>query len=411
MGAAGIPLSLYIHLPWCMQKCPYCDFNSHKAGDAPPRQRYVDTLAADIRAESERAAGRVIDTVYLGGGTPSIFPPAEIGAILNHCRREFTLADDCEITMEANPGTVERGSLLAYREAGVNRLSIGAQSFGEHSLRLLGRIHGPGDIRDAYAEASRAGFDSINVDLMFALPMQDLEGAKTDVEALLELAPAHVSYYQLTLEPNTVFHERPPEGLPGDDLAWEIQEQGHALLEAAGFEHYEVSAFARPGHRCRHNLNYWTFGDYLAVGAGAHGKITGEGCVVQRYSKPANPLSYMESAGRAGAVGEPLDVADLGFEFMLNALRLIDGFPAKMIAERIGADPPGLWSRIEEARRDGLLEVTESGTICPTPRGFRFLNDRRQAGFFYAQLAADAYFFCVISALSQPSHPETLVTY
>jgi len=375
MDAAGIPLSLYVHLPWCVRKCPYCDFNSHRAGDAPPRQRYVDALAADIRGESKRAAERVIDTIYLGGGTPSLFTPAEIGAILDHCRRAFTLAADCEITMEANPGTVEHGSLRSYREAGVNRLSIGAQSFSEHSLKLLGRIHGPGDIRDAFAEASRAGFDSINVDLMFALPMQDLESARADIEALLELAPGHVSYYQLTLEPNTVFHERPPEGLPDDDLAWEIQAQGQSLLESAGYEHYEVSGFAQPGHRCRHNLNYWTFGDYLAVGAGAHGKFTDQQGAVRRYTKPANPFSYMETAGRAVTLGDPLAVADLGFEFMLNALRLIDGFPAELTVRRIGSDPPGLQDRIEQARQDGMIELDEAGRIRPTPRGFRFLND------------------------------------
>lgn len=375
MGTAGIPLSLYVHLPWCVRKCPYCDFNSHRAGDAPPRQRYIDALLADMQADSCLAAGRRIDTIYMGGGTPSLFTPAEIDAILDQCRREFTLADNCEVSMEANPGTVEHGSLRSYREAGVNRLSIGAQSFSEESLRLLGRIHGPDEIRDAYAEASRAGFDSINVDLMFALPMQDLAGAKTDLDALLELAPAHISYYQLTLEPNTVFHERTPEGLPDEDLAWEMQAQGQSLLEAAGYEHYEVSGFAKPGYRCRHNLNYWTFGDYLAVGAGAHGKVTDEQGQVRRYVKPANPLSYMQTAGRAGALDDPLTGADIGFEFMLNALRLIDGFPLRLLEERIGEEPSGLQDRIEQARHDGLLEVNESRLIRPTADGLRFLND------------------------------------
>ena len=375
MGAAGIPLSLYIHLPWCVRKCPYCDFNSHQAGDAPPRQRYVDALAADIRAESHLAGDRAIDTVYLGGGTPSLFTPAEINAILDQCRRAFELAADCEITMEANPGTVEHGSLEAYREAGVNRLSIGAQSFNEQSLRLLGRIHGPGEIRTAYSQASAAGFERVNVDLMFALPMQDLADAKADLLALLELLPAHVSYYQLTLEPNTVFYQRTPEGLPDDDLAWEMQAQGRMLLESAGYEHYEVSGFAKPGFRCRHNLNYWTFGDYLAVGAGAHGKITDGHGRVRRYTKPANPLSYMQAAGGEPALGDPLDPADLGFEFMLNALRLIDGFPARLVEERIGEAPPGLRDRLEQARQDGLIEANESRLIRPTADGFRFLND------------------------------------
>ena len=375
MDAAGIPLSLYIHLPWCVRKCPYCDFNSHRAGDAPPRQRYVEALAADIRADSHLARGRIIETIYLGGGTPSLFSPAEIGEILDHCRHELTLADHCEITMEANPGTVEHGGLRSYRDAGVNRLSIGAQSFNEQSLRMLGRIHGPDEIEGAYAEASLAGFCSINIDLMFALPMQDLAGAKADLDALLELAPAHVSYYQLTLEPNTVFHERTPPGLPDEDLAWEMQRQGKAMLEAAGYRHYEVSGFAKPGLRCRHNLNYWTFGDYLAVGAGAHGKITDDNGHVRRYVKPANPLSYLEKAGQPARLGDPLGIADCGFEFMLNALRLVDGFPASLLEQRLGEGASHLQHEIDRARQDGLLEMHRTDVIRPSADGFRFLND------------------------------------
>jgi oxygen-independent coproporphyrinogen-3 oxidase len=375
MGAAEIPLSIYVHLPWCVRKCPYCDFNSHRAGEAPPRQRYVDALVADIRTERRNAAGRTIHSIYMGGGTPSLFTPSEIKAVLDHCRRNFTLADDCEITMEANPGTVERGSLESYREAGVNRLSLGAQSFDGQSLRLLGRIHGPGEILDAFQEASRADFDSINVDLMFALPMQDLGAARADIEAVLALSPQHVSYYQLTLEPNTVFHQRTPEGLPGDGLAWDMQEQGKSLLRSAGYEHYEVSGFAQAGHRCRHNLNYWTFGDYLAVGAGAHGKVSDKYGNVRRYAKPANPLAYMEFAGNEAALDDPLSSDDLGFEFMLNALRLMEGFPHAMIARRLGEESRSLQARIGQARADGLLEDSDSAHIRPTPDGFRFLND------------------------------------
>jgi len=375
MGATDIPLSIYVHLPWCVQKCPYCDFNSHRASDTPPRQRYVDALAADIRTERRNAAGRTIHSIYMGGGTPSLFTPLEISEILDHCRRNFVLADDCEITMEANPGTVEHGSLKSYREAGVNRLSLGAQSFNGQSLRLLGRIHGPGDIRDAFQEASRANFDSINVDLMFALPMQDLAAARADIEAVLALSPQHVSYYQLTLEPNTVFHQRVPDGLPDDDLAWDMQEQGKSLLRSAGYEHYEVSGFARAGHRCRHNLNYWTFGDYLAVGAGAHGKVSDKRGNVRRYAKPANPLAYMEFAGSETTLDDPLVSDDLGFEFMLNALRLVEGFPHEMIARRLGEEPRALSVKIDQARQDGLLEDRDSAQIRPTADGFRFLND------------------------------------
>ncbi|MDP6993650.1 MAG: radical SAM family heme chaperone HemW, partial [Woeseiaceae bacterium] len=295
--AAGLPpLSLYLHLPWCVRKCPYCDFNSHRAGDNAQKDRYVAALIADIDQEALRAGRRSIETVFLGGGTPSFFSPEEIDRIISACRDRLSLASDCEITMETNPGTVEHGNLAMYRQAGVTRLSIGAQSFNAEMLNVLGRIHGAEEIKKTCEEADKAGFDSINVDLMFALPGQDLAKATADIESLLELSPSHISWYQLTLEPNTVFHRRPPPDMPDEDLAWDIQETGRQLLVAAGYEQYEVSAFARPGHVCRHNLNYWQFGDYLAAGAGAHGKITDRDGVIRRYRKPANPLSYIEQA-------------------------------------------------------------------------------------------------------------------
>ena len=259
------PLSLYVHLPWCVRKCPYCDFNSHTAGDSAPRGRYVAALLDDLAHEAERAAARPIESIFLGGGTPSLFAPQEIEQILDAAKNNFDVVADCEITLEGNPGTVERGDLAGFHRAGVNRMSLGAQSFDQDMLRALGRIHGPDEILTAFDDACAAGFDSINIDIMFGLPGQTLQMALADIEKLCELQPPHVSYYQLTLEPNTVFFSRPPANLPDDDLNWEIQEQGHRALEDAGYLQYEISAFAKIGHRCRHNLNYWTFGDYLAV--------------------------------------------------------------------------------------------------------------------------------------------------
>lgn len=374
------PLSLYIHLPWCVQKCPYCDFNSHRAGARPPRERYVAALCLDLQREAAKAGRRPVQTIFIGGGTPSLFTAEEIGAILDTSRSLLDLSECEEITMEANPGTVEHGSLSAYREAGVTRLSLGAQSFAAGALKTLGRIHGPADIHRAYREAQEAGFASINVDVMFALPGQDLESAAADVRALLELAPPHISYYQLTLEPNTVFFSKPPRGMPDDDRAFAIQELGHRLLAGAGYEQYEISAFARPGHRCRHNLNYWTFGDYLAAGAGAHGKITDAGGSTLRYRKPANPLLYMEQAEQNRLDDPPKPVAgkDLGFEFMLNALRLHDGFDQQLLLARTGlqaADVAAVLAIAEQATADGLLESTGAKGWRPTATGLRFLND------------------------------------
>lgn len=243
------PLSLYLHFPWCVRKCPYCDFNSHRAGDNAPRDRYVTALTNDLRFEGERSDGRQVTTIFLGGGTPSFFTPEEIAQVLESAKNYLQVGPNCEVTMEANPGTLERGSLEAYRRAGVTRLSLGAQSFDANMLKVLGRIHGPEDIRSAYNEARLAGFDSINIDLMFALPGQQLDGAVSDVKSLLELGPPHISYYQLTLEPNTVFHKNPPPGIPDDELGWTIQERCHELLQTAGYEKYEISAFAREGHR------------------------------------------------------------------------------------------------------------------------------------------------------------------
>jgi len=376
-----LPLSLYAHLPWCVQKCPYCDFNSHKAGDSPPKQRYIDALLKDLDRETERAGGRAIDSIFLGGGTPSLFSPDEIGRLLDGVTKRFPVASDVEVTMEANPGTVEFGSPAAYREVGVNRLSIGAQSFDDDALQRLGRIHSSDDIRRTVDDVVAAGFNNFNIDLMHGLPGQTIEAAVADIEAATALGPTHISWYQLTLEPNTVFYARPPERLPDEELEWEIQDAGAEQLQALGYEQYEVSAWAKNGERCRHNVNYWLFGDYLAAGAGAHGKVSGaEG--VLRYRKPANPLQYMLAMEAGGGATESgiLTDDDLVFEFMLNALRLIDGFPEALFVERTGLSTGQLAAAMSRPLEQGLVEREVDGTWRPTALGGRFLNDL-QAGF------------------------------
>ena len=371
-----LPLSLYVHLPWCVRKCPYCDFNSHSAGAGAPTQRYVDALLTDLEQEAKRAAGRTIESLFLGGGTPSLFAPEEISRLLTGVHERFDVAHDAEITMEANPGTVECGAPAGYRDAGVNRLSIGAQSFDDDALRQLGRIHSSDDIRRAVGEVKSAGFDNFNLDLMHGLPGQTLATAESDVRAALELGPTHISWYQLTLEPNTVFHARPPENLPDEETAYEIQDAGAALLRDAGFEQYEVSAWARDGRHCRHNVNYWLFGDYLAVGAGAHGKLSDEARVL-RYRKPANPLQYMlvMEGNPAGGELEPVADGDLLFEFMLNALRLNDGFHETVFLERTGLSAQRLRQASSGAVARGLLERGSDSIWRPTDLGRRFLND------------------------------------
>lgn len=369
------PLSLYVHLPWCVRKCPYCDFNSYSGGDAAARRRYLEVLIADLRKEAGSVSGRRLVSVFLGGGTPSLFTPAEIGKILDETANQYSLADDIEITMEANPGTVECGDPKGYREAGVNRLSIGAQSFDAATLTLLGRVHGVGDIGRAAREARDAGFDNVNLDLMYALPGQDVAAAMGDIEAAVRLEPEHLSWYHLTLESNTVFHARPPAGLPDEEVSFEIQQQGEALLAGLGYAHYEVSAFARDGRQCRHNLNYWSFGDYLAVGAGAHGKVsTSAGAM--RYAKPANPQQYMKSIEAGEEVARTaIGDDDLLFEFMLNALRLSDGFDERLFTSRTGLPASTLLRRLEPLVERGLMAQNGVRKWLPTTTGRRFLND------------------------------------
>jgi len=371
------PLSLYVHLPWCVRKCPYCDFNSHTAGDAPPKERYVDALLADLDSEIERAGSRSIDSIFLGGGTPSLFSPDEIGRLLDGVAGRFSVPADVEVTMEANPGTVEFGTPAAYRGAGVNRLSIGAQSFDDDALKRLGRIHGSDDIRRTVDDVTAAGFDNFNVDLMHGLPGQTVESASADIESAAALGPTHISWYQLTLEPNTVFFARPPKGLPDDERAWEIQDAGAERLQALGYQQYEVSAWAVDARRrCRHNVNYWLFGDYLAVGAGAHGKVS-EADRVIRYRKPANPLQYMLAieGGDDSAQVEPLSDEDLLFEFMLNALRLVDGFEESLFSDRTGLSADQLRAAMRVPLEKGLVERDADQMWRPTALGQRFLND------------------------------------
>lgn len=371
-----LPLSLYMHLPWCVSKCPYCDFNSHAAGDSPPMQRYVDALLADIAAESERAADRELISIFIGGGTPSLFSPRLISRVLDEVAKRFGMVGDIEVTMEANPGTVDCGDPADYRAAGVNRLSIGAQSFSPSALATLGRIHNVDDIRRSVAAARAGGIDNINIDIMYGLPQQSVVAALSDIDAVLELSPEHVSWYQLTLEPNTVFYARPPDGMPDDDWVFDIEQRGQRRLAEHGYRQYEVSAYSIDGRECRHNLNYWSFGDYLAIGAGAHGKLsTADG--IFRYIKPANPESYMRAieSGNYSVDMRAVETPELVFEFMINALRLKRGFDEALFVSRTGLEPSRLAEAAAGAVDRGLIRRDEAQKWCPTSLGQRFLND------------------------------------
>ena len=375
-------LALYVHLPWCVRKCPYCDFNSHQLKSGQPDASYIDALIRDFETELPRLEGRRVDTVFFGGGTPSLFAPAEFARLISALKERIAFAEHAEITLEANPGTIERGRFSGYAEAGINRVSLGAQSFDARALAVLGRIHSPDDTLRAVEELKAANLDNFNLDLMYALPGQTLEEAERDVRVACSLAPSHISYYQLTLEPGTVFHSRPPV-LPDEDAAWQIQLAGQKLLEEAGYTQYEVSAYARPGARCRHNLNYWLFGDYVGLGAGAHGKVSlGLPAKILRTVKPKQPRDYQDSIARAAVgVGEEryIAAADLPFEFMLNALRLNDGFSGACYRTRTGLELEFLDEKLASAQARGLLEPTPTGWR-PTELGRRFLNDL-QASF------------------------------
>ena len=371
------PLSLYVHLPWCVRKCPYCDFNSHEQRGALQFDAYVDALIADLDFDLPLAWGRTVHSVFFGGGTPSLFPPDSIDRFLQLASARLRFAPDAEITLETNPGTVEHGPFAGYRKAGVNRLSFGVQSFDDACLQRLGRIHSSGDAERAVKAAQDAGFDNFNLDLMYALPQQTLAMAERDVERALELQPAHISHYQLTLEPNTVFAARPPAGIPDIDAAWDMQEACQARLAAAGFAQYEVSAWARPGRQCTHNLNYWQFGDYLGIGAGAHGKLTlGAEQRVMRRWKMKHPAEYLARAGTAAAIGgdDVLDAARLPFDFMLNALRLNAGVPMAMFEARTGLPRAAIAGQLATARERGWIAPGDE-RLQPTELGLRFAND------------------------------------
>jgi oxygen-independent coproporphyrinogen-3 oxidase len=377
MAVALPPLGLYVHLPWCVKKCPYCDFNSHQLKTERPRADYIDSLLRDFDQELPALGGRRVETVFFGGGTPSLFDPSQFAHLLARLRARIDFAPDAEITLEANPGTIERGRFAGYRDAGINRVSLGAQSFEPRALERLGRIHTPEDTLRAVAELRAAGMHNFNLDLMYALPGQSLAEARTDVLTACCLEPAHISYYQLTLEPGTVFHSQPPN-LPDEESAWNIQLEGQELLARAGYEQYEVSAYARAGARCRHNLNYWTFGDYVGIGAGAHGKVSLElpGRVL-RSAKPKQPRDYqLQLTADPPFAGDRRSIAlvDLPFEFMLNALRLNEGFACAEFTGRTGLRIDALAPRLAAARERGLLEPSATGWRA-TPLGLRFLND------------------------------------
>lgn len=402
MAAASLfpPLSLYMHFPWCVRKCPYCDFNSYTLHGELAETHYVEALERDLEDQAAVVRGREVSTIFLGGGTPSLFSPEAIGQVLGVARKHLCVAADAEVTLEANPGTVERGRFDEYRAAGITRVSLGAQSFADSQLRALGRIHSADETRRAAAELHAAGLSNFNLDLMYALPGQDVSAAIRDVEEALRLQPAHLSHYQLTVEQGTVFAGNPPE-LPEDDAAAEMLGACRSRLEAEGFSQYEVSAYARDGRRCRHNLNYWTFGDYLGIGAGAHGKLTlygelstrheaardgkparrGDGATVQdpsarsiiRTQQTREPRRFLADPNGQLA-RRAVSRADLPFEFMLNALRLVEGFGRELFLERTGLQWQEVAARATALEARGLLEI--DATMCKaTARGLQFLND------------------------------------
>jgi putative oxygen-independent coproporphyrinogen III oxidase len=366
------PLGLYVHLPWCVRKCPYCDFNSHPAGGAIPAGKYVNALLADLDGDAPRVRDRVVSSVYFGGGTPSLFAAAQIARLVAGFGARLDLSPEAEITLEANPGTVERDSFAAYRDAGVNRVSLGVQSFDDGLLRGIGRIHTGTEVRGALASLREAGLANFNIDLMYGLPGQSVAQAVTDIETAIAAGPVHVSHYQLTLEPNTGFAAHPPS-LPPDDSCWEMQECAGTLLDAAGYRQYEISAWARPAGACRHNLNYWRYGDYLGIGAGAHGKLTdaarGE---IRRSSRPRHPRRYL--AGDAGVEAHTVGPDERAFEFFLNGLRLREGISPRAFGARTGLPWTHVSDRVGDALAKGLLEPCGHRYV-PTALGWRFVNE------------------------------------
>ena len=369
-GAPCPPLGLYIHVPWCVRKCPYCDFNSHSFTGPLPEDDYLDALLEDLRQDLALVRDRPVSTVFIGGGTPSLMSPAFYQRLFHRIGEWIAFTPDAEITLEANPGTVEQGRFRGFREAGINRLSIGIQSFNPHHLRQLGRIHDDNDARRAIESAFEAGFDNLNLDLMHGLPDQSPQQALADLDEALSWQTPHLSWYQLTLEPNTEFYSRPP-ALPEDDTLWSIWQAGRERLLAAGFDDYEVSAWARPGRPSRHNLNYWTFGDYLAVGAGAHGKMSLADGDILRYWKTRQPDAYLRRIGSRTAGTQSIDPEERPLEFMMNALRLKEGVDEVLFRERTGLPLTTIAAILNQLRTDGLLDPRR---LQATERGRQVLN-------------------------------------
>jgi oxygen-independent coproporphyrinogen-3 oxidase len=371
---APLPLSLYIHLPWCVQKCPYCDFNSHEAKGTLPEELYVQALLSELQSRLSLVQNRSIISIFFGGGTPSLFSPASIGQVLDGVAKQLSLDSAIEITMEANPGTIDQVRFKDFYQAGVNRLSLGIQSLQNDKLKTLGRIHDREHALRAIDIARAAGFTNFNLDLMYGLPSQTIDDAVSDIQTALSYEPTHFSWYQLTIEPNTLFyHQTPP--LPADDLIWEMQLAGQEALRSAGLNQYEVSAYSQPGRECLHNLNYWNFGDYLGIGAGAHSKMTDHSTgEVLRFAQVRHPRDYLLAEKRLALITKSVPVTDLAFEFMLNALRLTAGIPAALFTERTGLPLQQIQLRLDTAKTRGLLE-DQADWIRPSDLGKRYLNN------------------------------------
>lgn len=372
------PLSLYVHIPWCVRKCPYCDFNSHRARSALPEAAYIDALLADLQAELPNVWGRPVETVFIGGGTPSLFEAASINRLISGIRALVKLQPQAEITLEANPSTFEKEKFQGFKDAGITRLSIGVQSFSDAALSALGRIHS-GREAAAAIETALELFERVNIDLMYALPGQTVATALHDVRTAAATGAGHISAYHLTMEPNTPFGHTPPPNLPHDDAATDIEEAVHAALAGSGFTHYEISAFARNGRQCRHNLNYWKFGDYIGIGAGAHGKISYPGHIERTVRKrhPNDYLAAMQGRVSDGIERKTVAPEDLPFEFMMNALRLTQGVPAALLQERTGVPVSAVAAQIRQAQKLGLLD-NDPAVFRPSEKGRRFLNDLLQ---------------------------------
>ena len=368
------PLSLYIHIPWCVQKCPYCDFNSHGLKSDLPEKEYVAHLLDDLAIDAKRIGDRPVETIFIGGGTPSLFSSEAMADILKGVKQRVNLSDTAEITMEANPGTVEAGKFAGFYQAGINRISVGIQSFQPKHLKVLGRIHNESQAENAVKQAHSAGLPTFNLDLMHGLPEQSVENAMADLKQGIGLDPYHLSWYQLTIEPNTPFYSKPPE-LPDDDILWEIQEKGHSLLERAGYHQYEISGYAKAGHQCRHNLNYWRFGDYLGIGCGAHGKITdAANGTIHRTVKVKHPRGYMEMSRPYLDTQTLVSADDLPFEFFMNRFRLVEPCPMSDFSDFTGTELTDDVKRaLSDAHHQGLLSISDSHWQV-TAKGRRYLN-------------------------------------